>query len=53
VYRDRSQTEQVLVFGDETDAKAPTGEPCPECGSELHGNRRCVACLHCGWSRCG
>ena len=53
VYRDRSQTEQVLSFGEDAEGSSIVGERCPECGGEVSGNRRCVACRHCGWSRCG
>jgi ribonucleoside-diphosphate reductase alpha chain len=54
VYRDRSQAEQVLSFGGERAQPAPAArEPCPECGGELSGDRGCIACHACGWSRCG
>jgi ribonucleoside-diphosphate reductase alpha chain len=53
VYRDRSQSEQVLSFGDEAAPASDGDERCPECGGELARNQRCVACRHCGWSRCG
>ena len=30
-----------------------TGEPCPDCGSELIFTGGCKQCPSCGWSKCG
>ena len=29
------------------------GEKCPECGGALSMVEGCMACTHCGWSKCG
>jgi ribonucleoside-diphosphate reductase alpha chain len=54
VYRDRSQAEQVLSFGGAPKLSAvPARERCPECAGQLSGDRGCIACRECGWSKCG
>jgi len=55
VYRDGSRGEQVLSFGEAVERVASLRpvEVCPECRGRLVGHGGCVACRHCGWSRCG
>jgi ribonucleoside-diphosphate reductase alpha chain len=60
VYRDGSRDSQVLSFGSDAVKAAETPEAeavpatvvCPDCGETVHGQRGCVVCIHCGWSRC-
>lgn len=42
----------VRVLNKYNTDEEPTGEKCPECGSEITNSGGCQHCDSCGWSRC-
>jgi ribonucleoside-diphosphate reductase alpha chain len=50
IYRDQSQSDQVLSFG--AMAAPSTQATCPECGASLAQGGGCRVCPACGFSLC-